>query len=352
MTEAFQSALHDAAELLAKLRQERTGPEDAQAAVQALKARHPDLWLNLVWEQERFQESIHYDLLVGDEAGTYSLSYCADEGLPWPVRGIQRVDDSLIVRVNTGEVRIEHAMSSLDYAWHTLHVGRHFIHMSLIDQEIRARGIEVSDAELDEMMLRFRRKRRLLTREQVERWMLEHGTTEVQLAGHLRDERAREKLKAQVVAGREEAYFQSHRADFERIQAARLFIPDSAEALRLHARLQGSPEQLLAVARARFLETGETGELFSTLERGELEPDQASLVFAAEPGQLAEPIPSGEGYELVWVMQKLPARFDEATRRKIADRLFDAWLEEKRRTARVEWFWGAAEAAQLPAMSL
>lgn len=352
MTESFQSALRDAVVLLAKLREERTEPEAAQAAVQVLRARHPEHWMNLVWEQERYPGTIHYDLLVGDEAGTYSLSYCADEALPWPVRGIQRVDDSLVVRVNTGEVRIEHAMSSLDYAWHTLHVGRHFIHMSLIDQEIRARGIEVSGEELDEVMLRFRRKRQLLTREQVERWMLEHGTTEVQLASHLRDERAREKLKEQVAAGREDAYFQSHQSDFDRVQAARLFIPDRAEALRLHARLQGSPEQLLAVARARFLETGETGELFSSLERGELDPEQAALVFAAGPGQLAEPVPSGEGYELVWVMQFLPARFDEVTRRKIADRLFDAWLEEKRRTARVEWFWGAAEAAPLPAMSL
>jgi len=352
MSETFLNALRDAVELLAKLREERTEPEAAQASVQALKARHPDYWMNLIWEQEGYQGTIHYDLLVGDEAGTYSLSYCADEELPWPVRGLQRVDESLVVRVNNAQVRIGHAMTSLDYAWHTLHVGRHLIHMSLIDQELHARGIEVSEEELAEVLLRFRRKRRLLTREQVERWMLEHGTTEAQLEGHLRDERAREKLRQQVVAGREEAYFQSHRVDFDRAQVARLYVPDRAEALRLHGRLRGTPEQLLSVARARFLETGETGELLATLERGELDPEQAALVFAAEPGQLAEPVPSGEGYELVWVMQFLPGRFDEATRRKIADRLFDAWLEEKRRSARVEWFWGAAEAAPLPAMSL
>jgi hypothetical protein len=63
-------------------------------------------------------------------------------------------------------------------------------------------------------------------------------------------------------------------------------------------------------------------------------------------------VPSGEGYELVWVMQFLPGQFDDATRRKMGSLLFDAWLEEKRRGARVEWFWGETEAAPVPAMSL
>ncbi len=63
-------------------------------------------------------------------------------------------------------------------------------------------------------------------------------------------------------------------------------------------------------------------------------------------------MPSGDGYELLWVMQLLPAQFDEPTRQQIASLLFDAWLEEKRRSARVEWFWGADEAAPVPATSL
>jgi putative peptide maturation system protein len=212
MNEPLLSAVRDALALLVRLRQERIGPEEAQAAVRALKARHPDAWMNLVWEQEAYEGSIHYDILVADDAGTYSLSYCADEALPWPVRGLQRVNESLVVRVDNEPVNIGHAMTSLDYAWHTLHIGRHLIHMSLIDQEVRARGIEVAGEELAEALLQFRRKRRLFTKEQEERWMVEHGTTEAQLERHLRGELTRAKLKEQIVAGREEAWFQSHRA--------------------------------------------------------------------------------------------------------------------------------------------
>lgn len=352
MNESILAATRDALALLVKPREERIEPEAAQARFQALRARHPEPWMNIVWEQESYEETIHYDILVGDEAGTYSLSYCADEELPWPVRGIQRFNESLVLRVNDAPLRISHAITSLDYAWHTLHIGRHLIHMSLIDQELRARGIETSDEELAEVLVRFRRKRRLFTPEQVERWMLEHGTTQTQLEGHLRDERGREKLKEQVVAGREEAYFRDHRADFDQVRVARLYVPDRDEALRLHGKLRGNPSQLLSVAQARFVETGDAGSLFATLERRELDAEQAALVFGTEPGQLTGPVPSGDGYELLWVMQVLPGRFDEPTRQKIASLLFDAWLEEKRRSARVEWFWGADEAAPMPAMSL
>ena len=95
-----------------------------------------------------------------------------------------------------------------------------------------------------------------------------------------------------------------------------------------------------------FLERGGTGDLFATLRRGELEPEQAALLFSTEPGQVAAPVPSREGYELVRVLRFHPARLDEATREKVRKLLFEEWLAEGRRRARVEWFWGAAEAEE------
>src|SRR5262249_27418607 len=159
----------------------------------------------------------------------------------------------------------------------------------------------------------FRRKRRLFSVEEVERWMAEHGTTQVQLEQHLREDVARQKLRRKVAAGREEEWFQHHRADFERVQVARLRVPHQDEAWRLYEQRSGKPEQLLELAQVDFLERGGTGELFATLRRGELEPEQAERLFSTEPGHLAEPVPSGRGYELVRVLRFLPARFDEAT---------------------------------------
>jgi hypothetical protein len=54
----------------------------------------------------------------------------------------------------------------------------------------------------------------------------------------------------------------------------------------------------------------------------------------------------------VQVLRRLPAVLDDETRTRIGDRLFARWLDEQRACARVEWFWGAAEAAGVPAISL
>jgi putative peptide maturation system protein len=352
MTESLSVAVRDALASLVKWREEHLAPEQAQESFQALKARHPAHWMNMIWEQETYAGTVHYDILVADDAGTYSVSYCADEEIPWPARGLQRVNESLVLRVNDDPVFITQAITSLDHAWSTLHIGRHLIHMSLIDQEIRNSGLVVTDEDLTEALLEFRKKRRLFSVEQVERWMAEHGTTQVQLEQHLREDVAREKLRLKVAAGREEAWFQRHHADLDRMQVARLRVPSKNEAWRLYEQLRETPDRFLELAQVNFLERGGTGELLTTLRRGELEPEQAERLFSTQPGRIAAPVPSGEGYELVHVLRFLPARFDEATRKQIRDLLFEEWLAEGRRRARVEWFWGAAEATELPAVSL
>ncbi len=351
MNESLLAAVRDALASLVRWREERLPPEQAQESFQSLKARHPDHWMNMIWEQETYGNTVHYDILLANEGGTWSLSHCADEEVPWPARGLQRINESLVLRVNDDPVRINQVITSLDHAWSTLHIGRHLINMSLIEQALRDSDLEVTDEELAAALVDFRKRRRLFSVEQVERWMVEHGTTQVQLEKNLREDVAREKLRRRVAAGREEAWFERHRADFERIQVARLYVQDRAEALRLYERLRDSPEQFLEVAQVSFLERGGTGDLFATLRRGELEPEQAALLFSTEPGQVAEPIPSGAGYELVRVLRFHPARLDEATREKVRERLFEEWLAEGRRRARVEWFWGAAEAEELPAVS-
>jgi putative peptide maturation system protein len=352
MNESLQAAVRDAFALLSTLRSERVPTDEAMVRLRALKERHPERWINLVWERETFGDAIHYDILVGDEGDTWSLSYCANEETPWPVRGLQRVNESMVVRVNNDPVNIHQTITSLDYAWHTLHVGRHLIDMSLIEQELRLHPVEITDEDLAAALTKFRRKRRLFTVSQVERWLHDHGTTQVQLETHLRDEVAREKLRERVAAGREEAYFHDHRADFDRVRVARLFTPSEEQARQLLARLRDRPEGFLAEARACFLEHGLEDSLFVTLQRGQLHPEQAEILFSTRPGQVTPPVPSGEGYELVQALEVVPARLDAATRRQIRDALFERWLEEKRRTARVEWFWGAAEAAEVPAVVL
>jgi hypothetical protein len=53
-------------------------------------------------------------------------------------------------------------------------------------------------------------------------------------------------------------------------------------------------------------------------------------------------MPGDAGFELVRVLAITPARLDPATRAAIQKLLFEDWLEERRQSARIEWFWGNA----------
>lgn len=350
--DGFPAVIGDVLALLVALRAERVDTDEALSRVSALKQRHPQHWFNIIWERETLGETLHYDMLVGTERGTYSISYCADEETPWAVRGTQRINESLVVRVNDDPVYIHQAITSLDHAWQTLHIGRHLIDTSLIARELTLNPIDVTDEELADALTRFRRRRRLFSVAQVETWMREHGTTQVQLEAHLRDEVARDGLRRRVAAGREAAYFQDHRADFDRAQVARIQVADREQAERLYDRLRREPSMFLQAAQERFLTDRVDDAPFVTVLRRDLSAERAASMFGAEPGQVIEPFTTGDGFEIVQVLRFLPAELDAGARGQIRDILFEEWLEEKRRSARVEWFWGAAEAAELPAVAL
>lgn len=349
----LDQVVRDALAVLVRLRCERLAPDAAWEEISRLRRRYLGRFINLVWEEE-YGGTFHYDILVETGAGTLAVSYCADEEVPWPVRGLQRVNESLVLRVGDEPVRIGQVITSLDYAWDKLHIGQHLVNMSIIDQEIRERQIEVSDEELEAALTAFRDRRRLFTAAEARRWMAEHGTTQVQLEYHLRLDVARSKLRQQVIGGdnQHEAYFAAHRAEFDRVQVARIFVVSREEAEALLSELRGEPPRFLVVAQERFLQGRTSGDVFITLRRDELEPDQAAQLFEAEPGQLAPLLASGDGFEVVMVLRRLPAVLDDEMRKIVGDRLFDLWLSDRRRRTRVEWFWGEAEAADVPAISL
>jgi len=344
----------DAIALLTTLRGEGIPPEEAWERLGELRRRHPEKWINLVWERETYGDKVHYDLLLGHGPGTLSVSYCPDEDIPWPVRGLQRVNESMVLRVNDDPVRISEVVTSLDYAWPKLHVGPHLVNMSLVGQEVRDGRMEVTGEELTAALDGFRRQRNLFTVADLTRWMAEHGTTEAQLESHLREDVAREKLRHRIAreAGGEEAWLAAHPGELDAVRVARLYVDEPRDALSLHEELQADPDRFLALAQERFLRTGEGGELFSTLRRGELDAEIAAEIFSTAPGGVTPPLPSGDGFELFQVLHFEPARLDDATRALVRQRLFDEWLTARRATARVEWFWGEAEAAEVPAVAL
>src|SRR6185369_3344282 len=66
-------------ELLRQGAAEHLAPPQMLSRLAALRARHPALAAELVWEREPHLGTYHYDALVDDPGGTVSLAFCPDD---------------------------------------------------------------------------------------------------------------------------------------------------------------------------------------------------------------------------------------------------------------------------------
>ncbi|MBV9355445.1 MAG: hypothetical protein JO023_07935 [Chloroflexi bacterium] len=69
-----------------------------------------------------------------------------------------------------------------------------------------------------------------------------------------------------------------------------------------------------------------------------------AALLSAQPGDVLGPSLSTHGAALLQVLAVGPAALDRRTRQEIVQLLFDDWLAERRRAARIEWYWGNARA--------
>ncbi|WP_214102733.1 TIGR04500 family putative peptide maturation system protein [Acrocarpospora catenulata] len=227
-----------------------TDPAEASDHLRRLRERHPDVRFRLLCQREEYDGSRHYDLLIKRAGeGTVSLSWCPEQNLPWPLRGVHRASELLLLRIDGVGVTVADAVARLDFLWDEARLMDRIVTATLLQAELTESPVELTDDELQEAVDAFRRARGLLTVEQTRAWMDQRCLTDVDLAALVAGEAAAARVRERVTAGRVESYFAEHQAEFGAV-------------------------------------------------------------------------------------------LDDETRRRVERRIFDEWLAERRRAAKIEWFWG------------
>jgi putative peptide maturation system protein len=164
------------------LARDQIRPEEARSGLRLLQGRFPELQLDLLWEEEAYDQSVHYDVLVHHPGeGTVSLSWCPDRSLPWPLRGARRWSEADLVRVNEVVLKVDQAVACLDFIWDEARIVDRLVNVCLIQETLEKEPIELSEAELQTAMDGFRRAHKLYKAEDTRRWMERHAMTHEQL---------------------------------------------------------------------------------------------------------------------------------------------------------------------------
>src|SRR5215470_14545278 len=162
MNDTLTGTLSSSLEFLRDLAHDGARPEQAKQRLRAVQEKSPGIALDLVWEEEGYDQSVHYDVLLHlAHEGTVSLSFCPDRAVPWPLRGVHRSRDGDLLRVNATVMRIDQAIGCLDFIWNEDRIVDRLISVCIIQEELEKNPLELSEAELQHAMDAFRRAHRL-----------------------------------------------------------------------------------------------------------------------------------------------------------------------------------------------
>jgi putative peptide maturation system protein len=347
MKTTLQSALVDNLNYLMTLCELGTQPEAARAGLRNLQQQYPETKLELLWEREEYDRSLHYDtLLCLPGQGTISLSFCPERIMPWPMRGVHRWNEEDLVRVNQTVFTVGQAIACLDFIWDEARIVNHLVNMCLIQEELDRNPIEFTEADLQIELNRFRKARKLYRAEDTHRWLEQNGMTHVQLERLLSDEVKVSKLREQIAASEIESYFSDYQDNFKTISLARLRFPDQNSAVNAYEQVISGQVGFYEIATS-CLDLQNTPKphlipLFEVVQLHQMPPVLQSLEgIQLKPGRVLEPLEIEEIYTIFQIIDVKPACLDELTREAIQQILFDRWLNEKRNAAKIEWYWGS-----------
>lgn len=210
----------------------------------------------------------------------------------------------------------------------------------VIRNAIQARGLTVSDEELQTAADTFRRDNKLERAVDTHNWLKERGWSVERLELYLERKLLRERLVDDVAT--EEAirrHFAEHRRAYDQAAIAHLVVSDCAVAEELLLQINEDDAEFDALVRQHSLDTttSQTGGRLGLTNRLSMSPRIESHVFAAAEGDVIGPFETKNGFHLIKVERIISGQLDENVTETIRQDVFESWLDEQVIAANVEW---------------
>ncbi|NJL42929.1 MAG: TIGR04500 family putative peptide maturation system protein [Pseudanabaena sp. SU_2_4] len=343
MNETLHQGVSDTLKYLISVVDSRLQPEEAKTQMMALQKLYPSLTIKLLWQEEAYDGSIHYNVLLQSaEVGTISLSIAAKNSLPWPLRGVQRSREQDFLKVNDMVFTVGDTVARLDFLWKEKPLTDRFIDECLIYEAIDEYHIDISDIELQEAINAFRVEHKLYQAQDTYLWLEDRGFTHEKLESLILEHTKVAKLRKHLTDSHVTSYFEQHFSDFESARVAQITFDDEISATEARELISSHTLGFTALLAQRVAsaQTSLRGNGFKVLQRGQTSAEFGDIIFNASPGDILGPSKTENGYTLMQVLSFQPACLDEETITKIQQSLFKEWLAERRASAIVQWNWG------------
>jgi putative peptide maturation system protein len=208
----------------------------------------------------------------------------------------------------------------------------------LIEEAARKEGITVRDEELQKAADAFRQEMGLVRAADTHRWLGDNHLSLHDLETFLERNLVRQKLADRVTQDLVEQHFAENRAKYDRARLAHIVVAKEGVANELLSQIQEEGLDFAAAARKYSLHepSRRVGGSLGVVARKSLSPGVESAVFSARPGDVVGPLKTDMGYHLIKVEEVLLGQLDAKAAEAIRAELFEDWLRERVKQARVE----------------
>ena len=215
---------------------------------------------------------------------------------------------------------------------------RQVIRQQIIKDTAKAKGIEVTDSELQQAADDFRVKYNLYNSNETWRWLQNNCLTGDEFEQLIYESILTPKLIQHLLGDRVEAYFYEHQLDYQKAVLYEVVFDNFDTAIELYYALQENEIGFSQVARKYIVEPdlrrlhGYKG----LLSRSELNSAISPTVFAAKPPQIIKPITVNGNTHLILVEEIIEPQLSDSIRSQILNKLFSDWLEKQLRLYAIE----------------
>lgn len=320
---------------------EHIDPPQAVNQLAVIEQRHPALKIELIWQTETYDHSIHYDALLRIQGKTISLSVASEHRLPWPLRGVRRWSEANLLQVNGQMLTMQDAIHLLDVVWNEAPVMARLVDACLLDEELQRDPVTLDEAAQQTAVDEWRRARGLYSVSQTEQWMQQRGLTHEQLESFASEAAILTLLRKRIAGGSAIEHFRAHRREFDVIHVAQIDFTEAEHAASFRQRLLVEPRPFVLAMQDEFLLRGSDIRCqFTTLRRRDCSTDWQNELFDSAVGTVVSTIRDGHRHAVACTLQFSPAIENDSTMIVVEQDLFDRWLTERRERAVLDWHWG------------
>ena len=202
------------------------------------------------------------------------------------------------------------------------------LHQKIINQSAQEKSITVTPEEIQAEADQMRFERRLEKASDTLAWLTDQMMTPDDWEAGIRARLLYKKLANVLFSKEVEKFFAQNRLDFDQVLLYQIIVSDEKLAQELFYQLEEQEISFYEVAHIYNIDEKRREQcgFEGKLDRWNLNPEIAAVVFAASLGKVIKPIKIDQRYHIFMVEKFIPSELTPERYQNILDGLFKEWL--------------------------